>query len=95
MFKSPRQLFLFVSELIDRMKTSPDITRKGQFRVYYKDGVYSPRITYDVAKFHTDMIGGNIVYVRYNDPKKQQELANGNQDFRRSKRNQSRKYWIY
>lgn len=90
-----KHVFIFVSEMIDRIKRSHDITRKGQFRVYFTDGVYSPRITYDVAKFHTEMIGGNIVYIRYNDPKKQQELANGNQDFRRSKRNQPRQYWIY
>lgn len=42
--------------------------RYGKWRVRYPDGKYTTKLYYDEASDLKEIFGGEIIYVRYNDP---------------------------
>lgn len=58
----------WIRRQLDKYKTSPGLIRRGQWRVFYPDGEYSNRVTYDVATSYAEIFKGEVVWCRYHDP---------------------------
>lgn len=62
-----------IRKFFDLFPSSPGLIRSGQWRVKYNDGNWSRKMTHDTATQYAEMFGGEVHWVRYDDPAAKKE----------------------